>query len=364
MPINTQTKSSYIVQGLSAFALAMIGFFSNSTWNDAQANSDDNIVNLYSYRQPFLMNPLLEAFTKQTGINVNVVFVKKGMLERLKAEGRNSDADLVLTADIGRLNDMVDADVLQSVTSDNLINNIPSQYLHPDGLWYGLTVRARIIFASKERTQPGEVTSLADLAKSGLEGRVCTRSGKHVYNVSLIASVIANEGIEDAKTWLSGLRDNLARKPQGNDRAQAKAIHEDVCDYAIANTYYMGKMVTNDKKPEQKEWAAGIRIIFPDQDGRGTHVNVSGASVTKSAKHRDNAIKLIEFLSNDVAQKIYAEQNFEYPVKSGVALHPIVASWGSFKADTINLDKIAQFRSKASKLVDETAYDLGPQNGS
>jgi iron(III) transport system substrate-binding protein len=343
---------------LSIIASSFFGLLENET----KADDNENIVNLYSYRQPFLINPLLEEFTKQTGIKANVVFVKKGMLERLKAEGENSEADLVLTADIGRLNDMVQAGILQSVTSENLNNNIPAQYRHPDGLWYGLTVRARIIFASKDRTQPGEVTSLSDLAKPALRERVCTRSGKHVYNVSLIASVIAHEGIGATKDWLAGLRENLAQKPQGNDRAQAKAISEGVCDYAVANTYYMGKMVTNEKKPEQQQWSEAIRIIFPDQNGRGTHVNVSGAAVTKSAKHADNAIRLIEFLSDNTAQKIYAEQNFEYPVKPGVELHPLVASWGTFKADTVNLDKVAQHRAAASKLVDETAFDLGPQN--
>ena len=348
-----------------AIALMLpLGVMASATFNlfgsETKAVAGENIVNLYSYRQPFLINPLLEEFTKETGIQTNVVFVKKGMLERLKAEGENSDADLVLTADIGRLNDMIHAGVLQSVTSAKLNSNIPSQYRHPDGLWYGLTVRARIIFASKERTLPGEVSSLADLAKPELRERVCTRSGKHVYNVSLIASVIAHEGVEATRNWLAGVRDNLAQKPQGNDRAQAKAISEGVCDYAVANTYYMGKMVTNEEKPEQQQWAAGIRIIFPDQNSHGTHVNVSGAAVTKSAKHSDNAIRLIEFLSNTTAQKIYAEQNFEYPVKSGVELHPLVASWGTFKADTVNLNEVAQYRATASKLVDETAFDLGP----
>ncbi len=350
------------ILGYAAVSVLVTGLIVSPWGNTARATDDENSVNLYSYRQAFLIDPLLDAFTEQTGIKVNTVFVKKGMLERLKAEGRNSDADMVLSADIGRLHDMVTAGVLQGVSSDKLNKNIPSQFRHPEGLWYGLTLRARIIFASKDRTQPGEVLSLADLAKPALQGRVCTRSGKHVYNVSLIASVIANEGIDQTRQWLTGLRDNLARKPQGNDRAQAKAISEGVCDYAIANTYYMGKMVTNTLKPEQQQWAAGIRIIFPDQDGHGTHVNISGAAITKSAKHRDNAIALLEFLSDTHAQEIYAEQNFEYPVKPDVTLHPLVSSWGKFKADTINLDKVAQHRITASKLVDETAFDLGPQN--
>lgn len=314
-------------------------------------------VNLYSYRQPFLIQPMLEAFTKETGINVNVVYAEKGMLERLKAEGENSPADAVLTADIGRLNDMVEAGVLQPIHSDVLERNVPAQYRHPDGLWFGLTTRARVIFASRDRVGMEDVLTYEDLADPKLEGRVCTRSGKHVYMVSLIASVIVHVGEEKAEAWLRGVKNNLARKPQGNDRAQAKAIHEGICDVAVANTYYMGKMATNDDKPEQKAWADSVRIVFPNQDERGTHVNVSGAAVTRSAKNKDNAIRLLEFLSDDYAQELYAEQNFEYPVKAGVPLHPLVASWGDFKADTISLADVAQYRAAASKLVDRVGYD-------
>lgn len=351
--------------GLFATLLGAISF-TGATLPDTQAASDGSeaVVNLYSYRQPFLINPLLQGFTEQTGIAVNMVYVKKGMLERLKAEGDSSPADLVLTTDIGGLNDMVEAGVLQAATSEKIERNIPAQYRHPDGLWHGLTVRGRIIFASTERTDPAEVTSYADLTKPELKGRICTRSGKHVYNISLIASLIAHDGEEAARSWLASVRDNLAQKPQGNDRAQVKAIYEGVCDYAIANTYYMGKMATNEKKPEQQDWAKAVRIIFPDQATRGTHVNISGAAVTRSAKHKDNAIRLIEYLSSDAAQKIYAEQNFEYPVKQGTSLHPLVASWGDFKTDKINLSEVAKHRATASRLVDITAYDLGPQNGS
>ena len=335
-------------------ALAIIGLTTAFIWSP---KANDNVVNLYSYRQPFLINPLLEAFTGETGIDVNVVYVKKGMLERLKAEGDNSPADMVLTADVGRLNDMLEADILQPVSSSEIDANIPAQYRHPDGMWFGLTVRGRIIFASKERTDTGEVLSYADLAKPSLRGRICTRSGKHIYNVSLIASVIAHNGEDNAQTWLSGVRDNLARKPQGNDRAQAKAIFEGECDYAIANTYYMGKMATNEKSPVQKKWAASANLIFPNQAGRGAHVNISGAGITSHSKNKAGAIKLIEFLSGHVAQKIYAEGNFEYPVKAGVALHPIVASWGSFKADAAYLSKIAEQRALAAKIMDRVRFN-------
>jgi iron(III) transport system substrate-binding protein len=314
-------------------------------------------VNVYSSRQPFLMKPLLEAFTEATGIEVNMAYMKKGMLERLKAEGANSPADAILTTDIGNLDNHAKAGLLQPVESRVLEANIPAQYRHPDGLWFGLTMRARVIFAHRDRVRPGEVTSYEDLADPKMKGRVCSRSGKHAYNVSLLASIVAAEGAAAAEAWASGVKANLARRPQGNDRSQVKAIKEGECDVALGNTYYMGKMATNEKQPEQKEWAAAVRIIFPNQGGRGTHVNISGAAVTKSAKHRGAAVKLIEYLSGDAAQAIYARRNFEYPVKPGVPLLPLVASWGDFKADSTLLSKIAEHRITASKIMDRVAFD-------
>ena len=314
-------------------------------------------VNLYSYRQPFLMNPLLNAFTKETGIKVKMVYLKKGMLERLKAEGNNSPADLVLTADIGNLYNLVEAGLLQPTKSRVLDGNIPARYRHPNGLWYGLTTRARIIFAHKKRVKPGEISTYADLAKPHMKGRICTRSGKHVYNVSLLAWIIAANGEAAAEAWAKNVKANLARRPQGNDRAQVKAVYQGECDVALGNTYYMGKMISNKKSPVQKKWAAAVNLIFPDQNGRGTHVNISGAGVTKSAKNKVNAVKLIEFLSGDAAQKIYAEDNFEYPVKAGVKLHPIVKGWGTFKADETFLSKIAKHRTQATRIMDKVRFN-------
>jgi len=314
-------------------------------------------VNLYSARQPFLIDPLLKAFTSATGINVNVVYLKKGMLERLKSEGLNSPADLILTADIGNLQKHVDADLLQETSSPVLTKNIPAQYRDGKGRWYGLTTRARVIYAHKDRVKPGEITTYEDLAAPHMKGRVCIRSGKHVYNVSLLASIIASKGVAAAEKWAAGVKANLARKPQGNDRAQVKGVYQGECDVAIGNTYYMGKMATNEKSPEQKDWAKAVRIIFPNQKGRGTHVNISGAGVTKSAKNKANALALIEFLSGDAAQKIYAERNFEYPVKAGVQLHPLVASWGTFKADTVHLDKVGAQRTEATKIMDRVGFN-------
>lgn len=314
-------------------------------------------VNLYSYRQAFLLDPLLKAFTADTGIKVNVVYAKKGILERLKAEGMNSPADAVLTADVGRLEDMAGAGLLAAVKSETLNSNIPAAYRSADGLWYGLTTRARIVYAHKDRVKAGEVKTYADLAAPHMKGRVCTRSGKHPYTLTLLAAIIAANGEKAAETWARGLKANLARKPQGNDRAQVKAIYQGECDVSIGNTYYMGKMATNEKKPEQKQWAAAVNVVFPSIADRGTHVNASGGAVTKASKNRDAAVKLLEFLSGSKAQKIYAEQNFEYPVKPGTPLNPMVASWGSFTADTVNLAKVAENRALAAKIMDRVAFD-------
>jgi len=334
----------------AAFAVSALALYSGAV----QAAEE---VNLYSARQPFLINPLLEAFTSATGIKVNVVYLKKGMLERLKSEGMNSPADMILTADIGNLQKHVEANLLQETSSPVLEKNIPAQYRDAKGRWYGLTTRARVIFAHKDRVKPGEIKTYEDLAAPKMKGRICIRSGKHVYNVSLLASIIAAKGVEAAEKWAAGVKANLARKPQGNDRAQVKGVYQGECDVAIGNTYYMGKMATNEKSPEQKDWAKSVRIIFPNQEGRGTHVNISGAGVTRSAKNKANAMALIEFLSNDAAQKIYAERNFEYPVKAGVKLHPLVASWGTFKADAVHLDKVGSYRTEATKIMDRVRFN-------
>ncbi|MED5578765.1 MAG: extracellular solute-binding protein, partial [Nitrospinota bacterium] len=235
--------------------------------------------------------------------------------------------------------------------------NIPSEYRHPKGYWFGLTTRARIVYASKKRVKRGALKNYEDLADSKWKGKICIRSGKHAYNLSLFASIINAHGSATAEKWLRGLHSNLARKPQGNDRAQVKGIYSGLCDLAIGNTYYMGKMQTNKKKPAHKKWAKSVYLIFPNQGNRGTHVNISGAAVTRGAKNKHNAIKLIKFLSEKFAQEMYAHQNFEYPVKSGIKIHPLVKSWGSFSSDNVKLSKIAGLRSAASKLVDKVNFN-------
>ena len=311
-------------------------------------------INIYSDRQAFLLKPILEAFTKETGIKVKVVFAKKGIIQRLKSEGKNSPADLLLTSNVSNLNRAVDAGVTQAV-NDSVINaNVPAQYRDPDGHWFGLTTRARIIYASKDRIEPGSVARYEDLAKPEFEGRVCTRKGDHTYNIALIGSMIAAHGETEAKAWLEGVKNNLARKPQGNDRAQIKAVKEGVCDIAVGNSYYYGKMLNNE---EQRAWAESVNLIYPNQADRGTHVNISGMTMTKSAPHRDNAIKLMRFLTEDTAQRIYAEQNFEFPVKPGVAQNKLIEGWGQFKADQVSLAEVDKHRKRAAMMVNEVGYN-------
>ena len=318
-------------------------------------------VNLYSYRQPFLIEPILAKFTEETGIEVNVVFAKKGMIDKIRAAGENNPADAVLTVDIGRLDGLVEAGLLEPVASPVLEANVPSTLRHPDGLWFGLTTRARVVFAHRTRVGGDEIMNTSDLADPKFKGRVCSRSGKHGYNVAFLAAIIAHRGEAEAEEWLRGVKANLARKPQGNDRAQAKAIYEGVCDVALGNTYYMGKMATNEKKPEQKDWASAVRVQFLDQDGPGQHVNISGAGVIEGAKNREDAVRLIEFLSGDVAQGMYASSNFEYPVKAGVATDPLIEGLGEFRADTLPLSEIARHRKAASRIVDRVGFEEGPQ---
>lgn len=311
-------------------------------------------VNVYSYRQSYLIQPILDTFTRQTGIKVNVLFDDRGVVERLKREGKNSPADIVLTVDIGNLSDLVEAGVAQPVKTDTLTQNIPAQYRDPDGLWYGLTVRARNIFIAKDRVKPDAITTYEQLADPQWKGKVCTRSGKQSYNVALVSSMIAHHGEAKAEEWLRGLKANLGQKPQGGDRAQLKAMKEGICDVAIMNSYYYGAMLQD---PKEAELAHAATMIFPNQNDRGTHVNITGMVLTKSSPNKDNAIKLMEFLTQDLAQRMYAEQNSEYPVKPGVQPSGLVSSWGEFKADPLPLSEIAKHRKTAVKLLDKVDYD-------
>jgi iron(III) transport system substrate-binding protein len=311
-------------------------------------------INVYSHRQPELIQPLVDAFTKETGITVNVAFVDKGMAERLQAEGDRSPADLVLTVDIARLMQIVDAGVTQAVQSDVLEADIPAELRDPNDHWFGLTSRARVVYASKDRVKPGEVTTYEDLASDKWKGRLCTRSGLHDYNVALLGAIIVHHDEAYATKWAEGLKANLARKPDGGDRDQVKAIAAGECDIALGNTYYIGQMLAN---PEEKDAAEQVSIVFPTFEGGGTHLNISGVAMTKSAPNRENALKFMEWLASDEAQRIYAETNYEFPVKPGVERSDLVKSWGEFTPDATPLADIAKARAAALKIMETVDFD-------
>lgn len=335
----------------------LIGAIMASIVMVSTATADDKEVNIYTLRQPELLQPILDEFTNNTGIKVNATWVKDGILARLQAEGDKSQADAVLTVDVSRLSEISQAGLFEAIDNTEINSKVPEHLRQSNGEWFGLTKRARVIITSKERVSEPPLT-YEDLADPKWQGKVCTRSGKHVYNIGVIASMIAAHGVDDAKVWLEKVKANLGRKPTGNDRAQGRAIFEGVCDVALINSYYLGKMATNDKEPEQKDWYNAVNVIYPNQADRGAHVNISGIGVLKSAQNKDNAIKLIEFLLSDKAQQDYASLNFEYPVVATAQLDPIVASWGEFKEDGRSIQEIADNAEAASQLVDEVRFDF------
>lgn len=311
-------------------------------------------VNVYTTRQPELIQPVIDGFTAATGIAVNLAFVEEGLVERLVAEGDRSPADLVMTVDIANLSQIVDAGVIQPVQSEVLEAAIPAELRSPDDLWFALTTRARVVFASKERVADGEVTTYEDLADPKWAGRICSRSGTNNYNLALLAAVITHDGEEAARAWAEGLKANLARKPAGGDRDQVRAIWAGECDISLGNTYYMGQMLGD---PEQREWAESVRIVFPRFENGGTHVNVSGIAMTKAAPDRDEALQLMEYLVSPEAQEIYAEVNHEYPVLAGVPVSDLVASWGPVVPDTLDLSEVAGHRAAALRIMEEVNFD-------
>ncbi len=312
-------------------------------------------VNVYSFRQPFLIQPILSEFTLQTGIKSKVIFAKKGLVQRLKREGKLSPADVVLTSNFSKLLELKDKNLTQGFALDSQVQkNIPAQFRDQDRQWLALTQRVRNVYSSKDRLGKLNIR-YEDLSDAKYKGRICTRSGKHPYNLGLISSMIAHNGLANTEDWLTGVKANLARKPQGNDRGQVKAIHAGLCDVSLGNSYYFGKMLMDEK---QKPWADAVELNFPNQSDRGSHINVSGAVIAKHAPHKEAALKLLDFLTSAKAQAMYAELNMEYPVKPGVAPSKMVQSWGEFKADNIALNQIAANRKAALTLVDKVKFDL------
>ncbi|RUT31220.1 extracellular solute-binding protein [Arsenicitalea aurantiaca] len=317
-------------------------------------------VNIYSYREQALLQPLLDGFAEETGIRANVLYAGDGLLERLEAEGELSPADVVLTVDIGNLVGAEERGLTQPITTDAL-ERVPAAFRDSDGAWTALSLRARVFYVSKDRVD-AETLTYADLATEEWDGRICTRPGDHVYNIGLIAQRIAATGLEETREWLTAVRDNLAFAPTGNDRGQVKSILDGTCDLAIVNTYYMGAMLNNEAEPEQKDWANAARIVYPDAEGEGTQVNVAGGFIAAHAPNAANANALIEYLLSDEAQQIYADTNYEYPVVPSVSPAELTLSWGTLNASQIPLEEVAAHRAEAAQLVDELRFNEGPQD--
>ncbi|SCX20855.1 Fe(3+) ABC transporter substrate-binding protein [Agrobacterium rosae] len=312
-------------------------------------------LNIYTTREPALIQPLLEAFTKESGVKVNTVFLKDGLAERVLSEGASSPADVLMTVDAGNLVDLVDKGVTQPVESEVLTKAIPAELRDAKGNWFALSMRARVLYAAKDV----DVSSFnyEDLADAKWKGKVCIRAGQHPYNTALFADYIAHHGAEATEKWLAGVKDNLARKAGGGDRDVAKDILGGICDIGIANSYYVGLMRSGKGGEDQVKWGEAIKVVLPTFKDGGTQVNVSGAAVAKNAPNKAEAVKLLEYLASDEAQKIYAEANYEYPVKKGAGLDKIVASFGDLKIDSKPLTEIVSHRKEASQLVDKVGFD-------
>lgn len=313
-------------------------------------------VSLYTTREPKLILPLLESFTTKTGIKVNTVFVKSGLIERVKTEGEKSPADVLMAVDIGNLIDLVENGVTQPITSAVLNSAIPPHLRSEDGQWFALSLRDRVLYADKGL----QVKSFTyeNLADPKWKGKVCIRSGQHPYNNALIASMIAHNGLEQTEKWLRGVKANLARKPAGGDRDVARDILGGICDIGLANAYYAGQMKTSAQGTDARKWGEAITVVRPTfAKTGGTFVNISGASVAKYAPNKENAVKLLEFLVSDEAQGIYAKANFEYPVKPGAPKETTIESFGPLHVDPTPLKDVARYRKQASELVDRVRFD-------
>ena len=346
--------SKYSLKLLVAGALSLSFILPNIAMADGE-------VNLYSARKEKLIKPLLDKFTAETGIKVNFVTAKAdALLKRLEAEGDNSPADVFITTDAGRLHRAQQAGVLQSVQSDILNTAIPENLRDPDGFWYGLSQRARPIFYRKGKVKAEELSTYEALADDKWEKRICIRSSNNIYNQSLVASMLgqdnSDKNTEEVEAWATKFVANFSKPPKGGDRDQIKAAAAGQCDIAIANTYYYGAMLNNKKDHKQKDAANAVAIFWPNQEGRGTHVNISGVAMTKATKNKENALKLMEFLVNKDSQKWYAEVNHEYPVVADVEWSETLKSWGKFKADTLNLFKLGELNGDAVKLMDRAGW--------
>ncbi|MEQ8440333.1 MAG: extracellular solute-binding protein [Alphaproteobacteria bacterium] len=337
-----------------AVATATCGLALAASMALSTAAHADGEVNVYSLRQQFLLEPIFEAFTAETGIEVNVLYSGDEMIERMAQEGENSPADVVMTSSFGTTLRVAEEGLAQAVHSDTLDARIPEQFRDENDQWYALTMRARIIYASRDRVAEGAITDYAQLADPEWEGRICTRSGTHPYNVQLFASRVARYGEEATREWLQGLKNNLARQPDGNDRAQVRAVMEGECDLAVGNSYYYFKMLAEE---EQRPWAESVNPVLATAGEHGTHVNVSGVLMAAHAPNPENAIILMEFLAGEQAQRIYADANYEYPVNPSVAPSEALQGLGELTPDSLPLNDVYDNIPTALRLVAEVGYN-------
>jgi iron(III) transport system substrate-binding protein len=335
---------------LTGFAMA--GFAAMPATLPALAQSGE--VNVYTYREAKLVQPLIDSFTKETGIKVNIMSGASGLEQRIKVEGTNSPADILLTVDIARLEEAVQAGITQPLKSALIDQVVPPQFRDPEGHWAGVSMRARVVYASNERVKQSAIT-YEELADPKWKGKICIRSGQHMYNNALFAAYIAHYGEAKAEEWLRGLKANLAQRPSAGDREVARDIAAGKCDIGLGNTYYWALM-KNDE-PDKKAWADATRVILPTFKDGGTHVNLSGVVLARHAPNQANAMKLIEWLAGEKAQHLYADVNYEYPVRAGVPVNPTIASYGTLKPDSLPLSKIADNKKAAANLVDKVGFD-------
>jgi iron(III) transport system substrate-binding protein len=311
-------------------------------------------VNIYSYREAKLIQPMFDEFTKDTGIKVNLISASSGLEQRIKTEGDRSPADVLLTVDVARLQDAIDNGITQPIQSAALEKAVPKAYHGPDGAWYGISMRARVVYASKERVKQDAIT-YDELSDPKWKGKICIRSGQHMYNNALFAAYHAKHGDAKTEEWLKGIKANLAQKPSGGDREVARDIAAGKCDIGLGNTYYWALM--NDKEADRKPWADATKVILPTFQGGGTHVNLSGVVLAKHAPNKANAIKLMEWLLSEKAQHLYADMNYEYPLLAEVKINPTIASYGPLKPDSLPLAEIAKHKKAAAALVDKVGFD-------
>jgi iron(III) transport system substrate-binding protein len=324
---------------------------------DISKSSSTNEVNIYSARKGYLLKPLLVEFEKDTNIKVNIISGKsKALQKRIEQEGQNTRADVLLTVDAGNLYKAKYDGLLQSINSEKLNKLIPSHLRDIDGYWYGLSIRSRVIMYNPKKVNVNELSTYEDLANPKWKGRICIRSSSNIYNQSLLASLVSHLGVNKAEDWARKVVENFSRKPKGNDRTQMTSVVLEECDITLANTYYLGKWITSEKKDERK-YAKMIAVFFPNQINRGAHINISGAAIVKYSKNTDNALKLIEYLASKKAQELYAKANHEYPIRENIEVSDTVKSWGyPFKQDTLSLNKLGKNNKKAVEIFDKVNW--------